>query len=131
MSVHKLVCACSAVAITATAIGIVFSPPASAKSKIEVYASTPPVRTRLVSYNDLNLTTDAGQITLNTRVRGAVRIVCNDEWQSGPREYFSCRNSAWRGAKPQIERAVKRAQDIAANGKSNIPAVTLAIAGPR
>ncbi|NTZ42886.1 UrcA family protein [Altererythrobacter sp. SALINAS58] len=132
MNSQKLVCAVAAVTITSAAMGLILTPAAFAKAPIEVTAKKLPERIKMVSYADLNLATAAGERTLETRVRGAVRYVCDDRkighaWG----EYQACRTFAWRGAEPQMQLAVRRAHDIAANGKSEIPAVALAILGTR
>ncbi|NVD44773.1 UrcA family protein [Qipengyuania atrilutea] len=131
MKLQKLACAFAAVAITTMAIGVTLSPVAVAKAPIDVIAEPPPEGTTLVSYADLNLTTGAGERTLKERVRGAVRFVCKPHATFGWYEYYGCRNFAWKGAMPQIERAVKRARDLAVNGKSNIPPVALAVSVSR
>ncbi|HVM39112.1 MAG TPA: UrcA family protein [Sphingomicrobium sp.] len=83
-----------------------------------------------VFFGDLNLASVAGENTLNSRVRGAVRRVC--QAHSGDAlPHMACRSFAWRGAKPQIERALTRARDIAARGTSAIPPVAILIATPR
>ena len=60
----KAFCAAAAVAITATG----FAASASAQNRI--------VRTAVVSYADLDLTSENGQSTLQGRLKGAVRKVC-------------------------------------------------------
>lgn len=132
MNVQKLVCAFAAAAITTAALGVTLSPAAFGKTPIEVTGEKLDERTRIVSYADLNLASEAGERTLDRRVRGAVRYVCSDlkaahVWH----RYQACRTFAWRGATPQMEQAISRARDIAANGRSDIPPVTLAIAVPR
>lgn len=85
--------------------------------------------TRYVRYSDLNLLHQAGVETLNRRVKTAVRDVCMES--VGPNGDFyiemNCRSSAWGGARPQIDRAIARAQQIAANGFSTIAPVTISI----
>lgn len=85
--------------------------------------------TERVSYADLNLASAAGENTLIVRVRGAVRRVCED--QTDPHPYVNCRSFAWKGAKPQIDRAVARAKELALNGTSAIPPVAILIATPQ
>ena len=60
----KALCAAAAIAVTATG----FSASAQAQNRI--------VRTAVVSYADLDLTSDDGQSTLEGRLKGAVRKVC-------------------------------------------------------
>ena len=85
--------------------------------------------TERVSYLDLDLTSEAGEATLVGRVRGAVRRVCIDQPSSRP--YFACRRVAWQGAKPQIDLAVARSQEMALNGRSEIPMAAIVIAVPQ
>ena len=87
------------------------------------------IPTERVSYLDLNLVSEAGEKALVGRVRGAVRRVCVAETSSHP--YLRCRNVAWRGAKPQIDLAVARAREMALNGTSDIPMVSILITAPR
>ena len=98
----------------------------------EVIVKAPPkedVPTRYVRYSDLNLVQPAGLSTLNRRVNSAVRVVCVES--VGPHGDFyaemNCRSSAWNGARPQIDRAVERAHQLAANGYSTIAPVTISI----
>ncbi|MEH6789867.1 UrcA family protein [Parasphingorhabdus sp.] len=60
----KALCAAAAIAVTATG----FSASAHAQSRV--------VRTALVDYADLDLTSEDGQATLQGRLKGAVRKVC-------------------------------------------------------
>ena len=81
-----------------------------------------------VSYADLNLASARDERILNRRVAGAARDVCDPHLSYGPRDFGGCMSYAWRGAKPQIALAVKRAHEIARNGTSSIPAVAISIA---
>ena len=60
----KSLCAAAAIAVTATG----FSASAHAQSRVK--------RTAVVSYADLDLTSDDGRSTLQGRLKGAVREVC-------------------------------------------------------
>ena len=88
---------------------------------------------RHVSYSDLDLGQPAGVATLNDRVNFAVGDVCT-EANLGDSGGFSfkagllrCSNHAWNDARPQIARAVQRAQDIALTGSSPIAAAAITI----
>lgn len=87
------------------------------------------VPTRRVSFADLNLASTAGQKTLDRRVGGAVRSVCLEATGPNPLDWaeYACRADAWRGAKPQMARAIERAQQLAANGSSSIAPVAITI----
>lgn len=79
-----------------------------------------------VSYADLNLASKEGVKSLTYRVSGAVRRVCAPLNQSIA--HSECRSFAWKGAQPQIELAIGRAQEIAAYGTSSIAPVAIVIA---
>jgi UrcA family protein len=83
---------------------------------------------KAVSYRDLNLASLAGEQTLNRRVGGAARAVCEPVGlNTNDRDFSSCIDYAWSGAKPQIALAVQRAREIAMNGTSSIPLVAIAV----
>jgi UrcA family protein len=82
-----------------------------------------------VSYADLNLASAEGVKTLTWRVSGAVRRVCAPlEHSLKPIQHSQCTSFALKGAQPQMERAIVRAQEIAANGTSSIAPVAIVIA---
>ena len=117
-------CAVTAVVFAATS-------PAIAKDRtIIVTATGESIPVRLVSYRDLNLAKAEGEETLVKRVRHAVKDVCIESSPGGL--YFestslACREVAWDGARPQIDRAVTRAKEIAMNGWSAIAPVAITI----
>lgn len=83
-----------------------------------------------VSYRDLDLTRHEGERILNRRVGAATRIVCEPpDAPIGDENFSKCISFAWRGARPQIALATRRARDIAATGSSSIPLVAIAIVG--
>jgi UrcA family protein len=85
---------------------------------------------RYVSYRDLNLVQAADERTLVKRVRFAATDVCTDSVSNLATpgyEFIACKSLAWRGAQPQIERAVLRARQIATNGWSAIAPVAISI----
>jgi UrcA family protein len=88
------------------------------------------VMTERVAYADLDLTKSRGVKKLNARVSGAVSRVCFGFDYIDSETKANCREYAWNGAKPQIERAITRAQEIAANGVSSIAPVAIVIALP-
>jgi UrcA family protein len=81
-----------------------------------------------VSYADLNLASAEGVKTLTWRVSGAVQRVCAPLQGGANLAHLQCRSFAMNGAKPQIELAITRAQEIAANGTSSIAPVAIVIA---
>ena len=98
---------------------------------VTVYAPIDEDRlTERVSYADLNLASTAGQRTLNFRVERASSNVCQPFAGRGLAEWMdfrACRTEALDGAKPQVDLAIQRAMQIAANGTSTIPPVAISI----
>ncbi|MFC7537922.1 UrcA family protein [Sphingomonas sp. GCM10030256] len=91
----------------------------------------PDVRVQRVSYSDLNLAQADDRKLLKGRVGRAIGYVCEPQdaaWFDD--DYKVCRTYAWRGATPQINRAVQRAMEIAATGSSAIPPVAIVLAFP-
>jgi UrcA family protein len=120
-------------ACAVTLAGLAIAVPAVAKDQKPVVVTGPEpdeqmVR-RLVSYRDLNLATAAGESVLVKRVGYAVREVCYEavEERANLSLTVACRGDSWRGAKPQIDRAVLRARQMATNGWSAIAPVTITI----
>ena len=128
MTTHKMSASNSLVTGAALALLAAFSAPASAR---EVTVLAPPPEDHLterVSYADLDLATDPGIKTLTFRVRGAVKRVCAPLDQRVTfAEHSECRSYAWNGARPQMERAVARAQQIAMTGTSSIAPVAISV----
>lgn len=122
----------AAVALTGT--GLLATSPADAKSRSDkpvlvfgqrIEADVPIEK---VGYRDLNLATRAGEKALNTRVGGAVQLVCARSVPSGYLyEEMSCHSFAWGGARPQIARAVMRARENASTGTSAILPVAITL----
>ncbi len=117
-------CAMTAAVFAAT------SPAVAKQRPIVVTAPAEDIPIRYVSYRDLNLTTSKDEAVLVRRVRFAVNDVCDESvgYDTAFRtNLMSCRNQSWGGAKPQIDRAVARARDIASNGWSAIAPVAISI----
>lgn len=135
MSIIKIVPLCAAIAITTGGVVLLGSPAHGKQRPVVVTAPALPdddYPTRRVSYADLNLATMAGEKRLHRRVSGAVRVVCFESVPSGTvYEVDSCRRYAWRGAQPQIDRAVMRAREIASTGKSSIAATAITLTFPK
>ena len=135
MTYHKIFSMCAAVAVTFAQFAFV-TQPVSAKGRTLVVTAQADVVTRRVSHADLNLATLPGQQTLHRRVRGAVKDLCNEASSGGDSplasmlERSGCTTTAWAGARPQIDRAVQRASEVAATGTSSIAttAITIAVA---
>src|SRR6185503_14518844 len=123
---------CAAVAVTSGALFLMGSPVFGRTAPITVTASEEVV-VRHVSYADLNLASAPGQQMLNRRVNSAVSDLCN-EATGGPDgsvlfkfSMMKCSSEAWNGARPQIDRAVQRARDIAYTGTSDLVAAAITI----
>lgn len=122
---------CTAVALTAMA-----SPALGKSARLVVTAPADPVA-RHISYADLNLASPAGETTLNRRVDAAVSDLCldvtggNDGSFTFKASMMRCSGSAWNQARPQIDRAVQRAREIASTGSSAITAAALTISLPQ
>jgi UrcA family protein len=103
----------------------------SALATVALFASFPaaasePDQVR-VAYSDLDLTSDAGQATLNNRIRNAVKRVCAPVTPSASSylEHKACKRAAYAGARSQMQIAVARA------GERKALATSLAFADPR
>lgn len=109
--------------------------PTSATAKDSPVLVTAPTElvVRHVSYADLDLALPAGVTTLNDRVNFAIGDVCTEAnlGDSGSFGFkagmMRCSNHAWNDARPQIARAVQRAEDIASTGSSQIAAAAITI----
>lgn len=105
--------------------------PAAAKQEpITVTATAEDIPVRFVSYRDLDLVKAEDERVLVKRVGYAARDVCLESFPTGNSFRFAsvlCRANAERGAQPQVDRAVARARDIAANGWSAIAPVAITI----
>ncbi len=80
-------------------------------------------RQERVAYGDLDLTSDAGQTTLDKRIRAAVKRVCSPVGNSASEalEWSRCKRQSLAGANAQMEVAIARA----GAGKTGIAAMTL------
>ena len=120
-----------------TAGVMTFARAADAKSPTLVVTAPVEQVVRHVSYADLNLASARGVKMLNGRIDFAVSDLCTEA--TGGRdgslriavEQQGCESGAWNSARPQIDRAVQRARDIAMTGSSPIAAAAIVIALPR
>lgn len=106
--------------------------PASAAGpkSVVVTGTSDELVTRQVRYRDLDITSAQGERELIERVHFAVNSVCHEAVGGRVgylRQTMSCQARSWSSAQPQIERAVERARDIAANGWSAIAPVAITI----
>ena len=110
--------------------------PGAAKGPGILVTAPAEIAIRHVNYADLNLASQTDQRALFRRVGAAVIGLCDETTDGDHTEtwfrvpYTHCTDVAWKQAIPQITRAVQRAKEIAATGKSSIAAVALTITGP-
>ena len=117
-----------AAALAVTTGGIVaLAAPASAADQVVVRAEAD-VRTAHVRYADLDIANAAGQKLLNRRVGQAVHSVCDGtaSYATFQSEGF-CKTAAWGRARPQIARAIERAQTLASLGVRDVNAPAIVI----
>jgi len=77
---------------------------------VTVTAQRTAALTERVPFGDLSLATKDGQRTLYRRVRYAIDRVCPDsDYYLGTYDVAGCKDFAWSGAKPQIDRALTAA----------------------
>lgn len=120
-----------AMASLAAGVMLGMSEPALADEVTVTGIAEPDVLSERVFYGDLDLASERGAKALNYRVSGAVKRVCAplDE-RLRVHEMFACRGYAWDGAKPQIDLALTRAQELAATGTTSIAPVAILITVP-
>jgi UrcA family protein len=133
MTIRKMSASCSIATAAALALSAAPSSPASAK-EVTVLRQLPDEDqlTQRVSYADLDLASASDVQRLTFRVRGAVSRVCAPLDQRGTfAKHSDCTTYAWHGARPQMDRAIARAQQIASTGTSAIAPVAILIAAPQ
>ena len=133
MTYGKIFAMCAAMTVTAGGLFAMTPPASAAESTLVVTAPDEALPTRRVSYADLNLASRVGEKTLHRRVGKAVTSVCDEAVGPSANYYveMSCRSFAWNGARPQMNLAVKRAQEISLNGISLIAVTAIHIAAPQ
>lgn len=83
-----------------------------------------------VKYHDLDLAIESNQKTLTKRVAGAVRRVCTDAngfLRQTDSVYQDCSEDSWALARPQMNRAIARAEQLALSGQPSIAAGSITI----
>ena len=138
MNYARAITLCAAIAITSGGIFLAAAPAFGRSGPILVTGAPPEeIVVRHVSYADLNLAVEAGQKTLNRRVGSAVNSLCdealggNDGSTAFRYSMVRCTHGAWNDARPQIARAVMRAQELALTGQTSIAATALVISLPK
>ena len=136
MNYNKLLSISAAVLLT-SGVFMLVAPPAFGKVRPVVVVANSNIVTRHISFADLDLSSAAGEGTLNRRVGGAVSGLCQEATGGTDGNYMTvisagkCRQSAWNQARPQIAQATQRARDIASTGVSPIAAAAITIALPQ
>ena len=97
---------------------------------VVVYGEPQQVNSEHVPYGDLNLAAAADRKTLYSRVGSAVRNVCNFDVVGIGSDYRTCASLAWKDARPQIEAAVAREEQLALNDGRSIAATAIIIRAP-
>jgi UrcA family protein len=127
----KMISLLAACAVTITGLAIAVPAVAREPKPVVVTGPAPDANLirRYVSYRDLNLATAMGKKVLVKRVGVAVREVCDEATEQSARisDLARCSSASWRDARPQIDRAVLRARQIATNGWSAIAPVTITL----
>ena len=93
---------------------------------VVVYAQ-PNVNIERVPYGDLNLAAAADRKTLYGRVGSAVRSVCNFDSTGVATDYRTCASLAWSDARPQIDRALAKADHLASLGQPTVAAGAITV----
>jgi len=132
MTASKMYASGSLAAGMALALTLGMSGTASAKD-VTVRAAPPEgALSERVRYADLDLASSLGVEALSTRVGGAVTRVCSPlDQRSTFSEHGACKSFAWNGARPQMERAIARARELASTGTTAIAPVAILIAVPQ
>jgi len=94
---------------------------------VVVYGESRHANVERVPYGDLNLAASADRNTLYGRVGSAVRNVCNFDSTGIASDYRVCAGLAWKDARPQIDAALVRADQLAANGQPTLVAGAITI----
>jgi UrcA family protein len=93
---------------------------------VVVYAQ-PNLNIERVPYGDLNLAASADRKTLYGRVGSAVRNVCNFDSTGVATDYRTCASLAWSDARPQIDRALAKADHMASLGQPTVAAGAITV----
>lgn len=127
MTMQKLLMAAAAVVVSGSAL-LATAGPAHAKDVTVIAASPDELPRATVNIADLNLASASGQKTMTRRVGSAVRVVCaHEDTGALASNYRHCQDVAWDSARPQMARAIQRAEQLAATGSSSIAAAAISI----
>ena len=112
--------------VTASLLVTAATAQAAQERPVVIYAQ-PNVNIERVPYGDLDLSASADRKTLYGRVGSAVRNVCNFDSTGIARDYRTCASLAWGDARPQIDRALAKADQMASLGQPSIAAGAITI----
>jgi UrcA family protein len=112
--------------------GVAFDSPAFAKAVPVIVYAPGDLLTRRIDYADLDLASPPGERALNRRAHAAVSSLCSevarfDGTVEANNIVAQCYNSTWEQARPQIDRAINRARDLASTGSPSTLATSIAI----
>ena len=129
MDIRRAACTAAAGFLTVMVIGVAIQPADARRHRDVVVTASDPALVRRVSYTDLNLRTRPDQQTLYHRVDAAADDICNTVNFTSD-EQADCFTFATSGARPQIRRAIERAELIAEGRPVGPPvAISLTIIG--
>lgn len=114
--------------VTASLLVTAATAQAAQERPVVVYADRH-VNIERVPYGDLNLAASADRKSLYGRVGSAVRNVCNFDSSGIVADYRTCASLAWADARPQINKALARADQMAALGQPAFAAGAITISG--
>ena len=112
--------------VTASLLVTVATSAAAQERPVVVYAE-PNYNIERVPYGDLNLSASMDRKALYGRVGDAVRNVCDFDATGVVSDYRLCSAGAWKGARPQIDKAIAKAEQLALNGQSSFAAGAITI----
>lgn len=125
MDIRKAECATAAGFLTVMVVGATIQPAEARHHRDLVVTANDPALVRRVSYSDLNLRMQPDQRQLYHRVDAAADNICTSvNFTSDSQE--DCFTFATRGARPQIRRAIERAELIA-EGRPVGPPIAISI----
>jgi len=114
--------------VTASLLVTAATAQAAQERPVVVYAQ-PNLNVERVPYGDLNLAASADRKALYSRVGSAVRNVCNFDSRGISADYRTCASISWADARPQINTALARADQMAALGQPALAAGAITISG--
>ena len=114
--------------VTASLLVTAATAQAAQDRPVVVYAQ-PNLNIEHVPSGDLNLAASADRKSLYSRVGSAVRNVCNFDSRGISVDYRTCASLSWADARPQIHKALARADQMAALGQPAFAAGAITISG--